>query len=227
MRVLVHEMRNQLAIAVANVEACIDGKLAPTENRLKSVLLALKNLDELIEGIPKISDVEIGAVSHPRKINLCVLVATSVEGLKTAAQLKNIQMKFLQCTTLNAECRDFYGDPLQIGQIISNVLLNAVLYTPEGGSILFDCHRGPGSVNFTIEDTGKGLSDNDLLHIFDSGYRGSASTGTTGSGIGLAVVKQYLEQYGGSIHAERRLNGTAFHLQLTNDAGACNGCTSH
>ena len=231
MRKLIHEMRNQLAIATANIEAFIDGKLEPNEKRLTSVMQALTTINALINDIP--ADMSIAPLSAEQSIsmdieqksmNICQLLEVTIESLRAAMNEKDISLEHHVCGDINVKCADFMGDTVRIGQIFQNLLLNAISYTPPGGKITFDCHRENGGLEIMIEDTGHGLSTHDLEHIFEPGYRGSASFDTVGTGLGLAIVQRLLETQGGSITAQCRECGAAFSVRLVDHPLECNRC---
>jgi len=229
MRSLVHEMRNQLAIATATIEAFLDGKLEPNEKRLTSVLQALSAIDVLIEDIPSVASsaslVPGVAMEIERKpINLCQLIDVAVEAMHASMAEKSISLHHEVCGYVNPECALFMGDAVRIRQILQNVMLNAIAYTPVGGNISIDCHREDGGLEISIRDTGPGLSELDLEHVFEPGYRGSAAADVPGSGFGLSIVKRLLDGQGGSIRAERRERGAAFHVRLVDHPLHCDHC---
>jgi len=211
---LIHEMRNQLAVAKANLEAFVDGKLPPTAERLESVLQTLTILEELVKDL-RVLRPEIEDRGEFAEINVCALLQREYAALEGAAVAKGISMSVYRCPHPNAACQRFYGDPVRIGQIVTNVLLNAVRYTPPGGSIAVDCRRRADEVQITIQDSGRGVSHADAQHIFEAGYRGVAGQETEGSGLGLSLVKRLVEVHGGSVAlGETSDRGTTFVLRL-------------
>jgi signal transduction histidine kinase len=216
-------MRNHLAIAVANIEAFIDGKLEPTPDRLQAVLHALQELDILMNDIGPDA---LAGRSHPRTINLCELLTSDLTSIEAAAEEKGIQLECRRCEAVHDECRTFRGDPVRIGQIVKNVLLNAIYYTPAGKRVSVDCSRGAGELRFSVSDQGPGVPPAEQERIFEAGYRGSTSAGTPGSGIGLSIARQLAEEHGGTldVHSDGR-TGTTFTIRLpgevVHDGPAC------
>ena len=223
MREVVHGMRNQLAVAVANIEAFIDGKIEPSTARLHAVLQALSELDVLMNDLSRAKKAEedragtAGLDGRPsssmetnmQAIDVCGLILNEATAMEATAQAKGVRFGVHRCLVPNAACASFYGDPARIGQILKNVLLNAIRYTPAGGAVEVNCLRRDGSLVFTVDDGGPGVADDELLKIFERGFRGSASASTPGSGIGLALVKNFVEQQGGSIVVSRAPQGGA------------------
>ncbi len=94
-------------------------------------------------------------------------------------------------------------DPKRIGQVVSNLLMNALRYTPSGGTIEIGAKKNNTVIEVWVRDTGSGIPQKDLLHIFDRFYRvdKSRSRETGGTGLGLAIAKKFIEAHGGSIRA--------------------------
>jgi signal transduction histidine kinase len=203
MRNVIHEIRNQLAAAVANVEAFRDGVLSPTPQRLSAVLQALSDASALLREIP--GDPGHAAPSLPsrlRPINVCKVITNAVMGLEAAAAEHDIAFAVHQCTAHHDECEDFLGDPVRVAEIVINVVANAIRYTPAGGRIEVDCRRAGGSLTMSVRDEGPGVRSDELGKIFEAGFRGTASIATDGSGVGLSLTKQFVEEHGGSIEVE-------------------------
>jgi two-component system, OmpR family, sensor histidine kinase BaeS len=109
----------------------------------------------------------------------------------------------------------FKGDPDKVAQILTNVVNNALKYTPEGGTVTLSTFQEEEMAGFIIKDEGIGMSSQDLPHIFERFYRGDKSRDrkTGGVGIGLSIVKALVEAHKGKITVESELNkGTTFTL---------------
>lgn len=215
---LVHEMRNHLAIAVANIEAFIDGKLEPTPGRLAAVLQALQELDVLMNDI---GCADVAARSEPRPIDLCELLESDLTSIEAAANEKGVRLECRRCETIHDECRSFTGDPVRIGQIVKNVLLNAINYTPAGKLVSVDCSRGAGELRFSVSDRGPGVPPSEQERIFEAGYRGRASVGKSGNGLGLSIARQLAEEHGGTVEVRSDgRTGSTFTVRLPGAASA-------
>ncbi len=230
MRGLIHEMRNQLAVAVANIEAFLDGKLEPTPVRLRAVLQALCELDVLMNALPR-SESDTGPIpmeSRLEAINVCRLILSETTAIEAVAQERGVALNVDRCAHVDAGCAHFMGDAVRISQVLKNVLLNAIRYTPRGGVVDLDCHHEAGALVFTVTDEGPGIATDERAHIFERGFRGKAAASVPGSGIGLGLVKTFVEAHGGSIGVEpAESGGTTFILRFPGEnAGAspANGC---
>jgi len=91
------------------------------------------------------------------------------------------------------------ADPTRLREVLSNLVSNALRYTPADGEISIRAARAGDSVSLSVSDTGRGIPDSDLPHIFDRFYKGADSRGT---GLGLAIAKSLVEAHGGAITAE-------------------------
>jgi signal transduction histidine kinase len=94
------------------------------------------------------------------------------------------------------------GDPHQLRQVISNLLTNALKFTPAGGEVTITVRQDTESVYLTISDTGIGIPSEERERIFDRFWRGPAARGIAGSGIGLTVVSELANAHGGAVHVE-------------------------
>ena len=104
------------------------------------------------------------------------------------------------------------ADRDRLRQALANLVDNAIKYTPRGGRIDVHASANQQSVEITVSDTGTGIADQDLPRIFDRLYRGDQSRATRGLGLGLSLVKAYVEAQGGTVvRKQHAWNG--FHLR--------------
>ena len=105
------------------------------------------------------------------------------------------------------------GDRRSVRRCLDNLLNNALRYTPQGGTVGLTAFVQPGAVILSVWDTGPGISEHDLPHVFELFYRGSASRRETGMGMGLSIVKTIVDSHGWTIRAETE-GGARFILQI-------------
>ena len=221
---LVHDMRNELAVVKANLEGLVDGKLEPTPERFASILQAIEQLKSLISQLDDV-DIAPDIAANMMPINVCELLDREFTAMQAVAGAKNLTVSIDRCPAPAAECTHFYADPVRVGQIVKNVLINAVRYTPAGGSISVDCHRRADQLEVRISDTGPGISEVERERIFEPGFRGKAAAGIDGSGYGLASVKQLVEAHGGTIAvAAESKGGASFVVRLPGRAAGKSAC---
>lgn len=193
----IHEMRNHLSVAMASIEAFLDRKLEPSDARLHAMFETLREIDLLIDDLP--SNAKVDFATHVVSIDVCKLVAGHVAAMEGFAAECGVRLTIESCEGTHPECAQFMGDPVRIAEIVTNLLLNAIRFTPSTGEVHVDCRRGPSDMRFTVSDEGPGIGREERSHIFERGYRGAAGASSPGSGIGLALVKEFVNRQGGSI----------------------------
>jgi signal transduction histidine kinase len=227
LRELIHEMRNELAVARANLEGLVDGKLAPTRDRLLGIIQALAQLDALVDDV-NAQQPAVAEVQQSMHFNVCDLLDREFRSMDAVARMRDVTVEIERCQVPADECLHFFGNPARIGQIVKNVLLNAIRYAPRGGSVSVDCSRHADQMQVRIADTGPGIPEAERERVFEPGFRGAASAGTPGTGYGLAVVKRLVEQQGGSITASSVTpHGAVFTVRLPGtgpDDDLCANC---
>ncbi len=236
MRTVIHEMRNHLAVAVANVEAFIDGKLEPSTARLTAVLQALNEIDVLLNDLrpyaaQKPAEEPHKLEVHAQKVDICGVITNELLGLEAFAKEHGIDYSVGRCDEIASGCARFIGDPRRVSEIVTNVVGNAIRYTQRGGHIYVDCHRVAGQLQLTVMDDGPGIAADELARIFERGYRSSATAQVPGSGLGLALVQEFVGEHGGSVEVESEPGrGATFTIRLPGivDAGGdCQTCGGH
>src|SRR5262249_26827865 len=119
-------------------------------------------------------------------------------------------------TQIEGEWRDTYADPQLLKHILTNLLGNAVKYSPPGSGIHLTLarNRNDGAV-LPIPDEGIGIAPEDHTHLFDTFHRGSNAQFAKGTGLGLAIVQKSVEEHGGTISFESEVGkGTTFTVRL-------------
>ncbi len=214
MKSVVHEIRNHLAVAVANVEAFRDGVLEPSPARLAAVLQALHEAEVLLRDVPSgTATAHLEVATQP--IDICTVITNEVLGLEALAKERGVGFGVRQCSVCEASCSAFACDPVCIGEIVNNIVSNAIRYTPPGGRVDVECRNVRGDIVLNTTDDGPGIDRKDAVRIFESGYRGNASRDTPGSGMGLALAKRFAEEHGGSIAAHNvEGRGAQFTIRL-------------
>ena len=139
------------------------------------------------------------------------------------------------CRTLGTVDDYYVGDEMKLKQVMINILSNAVKFTPEGGSVMFTIEEGPryegkATLNLTFEDTGIGMSEDYLPHLFDAfSQEDSSTTSKYGStGLGMPITKNIVELMNGHIEVEsRKGEGTTFKVTVTLDESQHEAFESH
>jgi signal transduction histidine kinase len=147
-------------------------------------------------------------------MDVCRVIANEVLVLEASAREAGVTFSVELCQGACGAWSAFYGDPVQIAEIVNNVVSNAILYTPRGGRVEVDCNHDDGAIALTVGDEGPGVRPDELQRIFELGFRGSASGSRPGSGFGLALSKRFVEAHGGTITVSNRERGARFVVRL-------------
>jgi signal transduction histidine kinase len=110
------------------------------------------------------------------------------------------------------------ADQFMLGKMLTNVLKNAIQYTPDGGTIYVETCQKETTVNIIVRDTGIGIDSNTLPHIFERFYKGNEArpSGQSGTGLGLSIAHRIVEIHGGTIEAQSKLgDGSTFTITLS------------
>lgn len=202
-----HELRTPITVIQGNVEGILDGLYPADEAHLKSIIEETQILSRLVDDLRTLALAESGALRLKRELtNLTELMRDAVSGLESLAKEKDIQVRL----SLHAE-EEAHIDPQRVREVLTNLLSNALRYTPRDGEIdvrLTETGTGAESdalsvskrsVTISVEDNGPGIEPADLPHVFERFYKSSDSGGM---GLGLSIAKYLVEAHGGKIWAE-------------------------
>lgn len=210
-----HQLRTPLSILKAQAsyglrEPSLDGKQVVLEAQEARI----NQMSRLVSQLLSLARAEQGALLMKTDVDFAALTREVLEEFATVAIDKEIDLSFQD-----------EGIPLVVTghasllrEIVANLVDNAVRYSPPGGTIAVDLGRAEGQVRLTIEDTGPGVSDEDLPHLTERFYRGAsadAETGAEGTGLGLAIVRDIIEAHDGSLTLGRRTTGTGLVATVT------------
>lgn len=210
---LAHELRTPLATLRSQIEAFQDGIWEPTPQRLQTSHEELMRLVRLINELEKL----LAAENPQIKLEKIELEAGSVLAALWEIFIPIFKEKGVQLHIEEPSGEElFKADKDRLMQILSNILNNALKYTPEGKTVTISVEtEKEGFVGFRIQDEGSGMAENDIPHIFERFYRGDKSRDrkTGGIGIGLSIVKALMDAHKGVIKVKSRLNkGTSITL---------------
>lgn len=203
------------ALALAHLD-----KRERVENCLQKISLSSRHLLSLVNDILDMSKIERAKVSlNVLRLSLSDVLNQLSDMLLPQAEGAGL---LLRTDSRDVRHRYFYGDALRINQILINILGNAVKFTPEGGRIDFvikeiEPVRGATHVRyrFRISDTGIGMPEAFLVHLFEPFTRSSGTERMEGSGLGLSIAKGLVELMGGKISVKSRPGqGTSFDIEL-------------
>jgi len=207
-----HELRTPITVIQGNVEGILDGMYPADEARLKSILEETQILSRLVEDLRTLALAESGALRLKREpTNLAELIRDTVSNFEAQAREKEITI-----STSFGESEDANIDPQRVREVLTNLLSNALRYTPRGGEVKVSVTESGSAperaVTISVEDNGPGIESGDLPHIFDRFYKSSDSGGM---GLGLSIAKYLAEAHGGKIWADSAMGkGTKISFTL-------------
>jgi len=196
-----HELRTPLSTIKGSLEGLMDGVLAPDEANLSQLHREAERLQRLVSDLQELSRVEAGAFELKRRpASVEHLVATAVERLRHQFDDKGVRLEI----ELPAGLPAVLADEDRVGQVLMNLLGNALQYTPAGREVRIRAWQAEAEVQIEIQDEGIGIPAEHLPHIFTRFYRvdPSRSRAGGGSGIGLTIARHLVEGHGGRIWAQ-------------------------
>jgi len=213
-----HELRTPIAAMRTFNELLTEGAdddPAARSEFLEMSRAQLERLDWLAQNLLELSKLDSGLVLLDlRPQDLRSAVEQAVEQTAATARRRGVEL------TMERPARpiEIRHDPVRIGQVVANLVGNAVKFTPRGGSVKVQVQAEPlGGASITVTDSGIGIDAAELPRIFDRFFRGSRATEArgSGSGLGLAIVRSIVEMHGGTVSVESRLGaGSTFRVVL-------------
>ena len=214
LRDLAHELRTPISTIGALVDGIEDGVIAGDAHAWQTIRDQLGRLNRLSRDARDIS--VPGSQVIANELLVCdpfVLGQSAISAWKTQFEKKGVALQFVGrqgCNVVNV-------DPTRVGQILGNLLENALRHTPKSGSVRLTVEPTAHGVTFEVTDTGDGIASDQLPHIFDRFFRGDSArhAGETGSGLGLTIARSIAENHGGTLTAFSEGSGKGASFVLT------------
>ncbi len=217
-----HELKTPIFAAQGFVHTLLDGAVNDKNVRtrfLKKAAKSLDGLDVLVQDLLTLSQIETGDIKMKfESFDLYKLCAEVVDQFEEKAQKRNLRLKLV-----DPHARILvFADWQRITQVVTNLVSNAINYTPEGGEVTVSFDVTKKNISTFVSDTGEGIPPQHLLRIFERFYRvdKSRSREKGGTGLGLAIVKHILEGHGSHAEVESTVGkGSAFSFKLPRSKG--------
>ncbi len=200
--VLSHELRTPLNAVYGWARILQSGSL-DGDAAARAVEVIMRNAQaqvKLIDDMLDVSRIVTGKMRlDVRPVVLQTVVEAALDAARPAAEVKGLRLH----AVLDPRALSVSGDPDRLQQVVWNLLINAVKFTPRGGRVQVELQRVGSSVEILVSDTGQGITPDVLPHVFQRFQQGD-STSTrrhTGLGLGLALVRHLVELHGGTVHA--------------------------
>jgi two-component system sensor histidine kinase BaeS len=199
---LAHELRTPLATIDGYLEGVGDGVMAADQTTLQVLQTETARLRRLVDDLNAVSRAEARQLDlHLAACQPDTLVTSAVQAAKAAYAAKDVALTM----RLDPHLPQVAADPDRIGEVLANLLGNALRHTPAGGRVEVATTNPDGRVQLAVTDTGEGIPPELLERIFERFYRvdpARTHTDAGGSGIGLTITRAIIHAHGGRIHAE-------------------------
>jgi two-component system sensor histidine kinase BaeS len=191
-----HELRTPVAVLQAGHEALLDGLAEPTPDQLASLRDEVLRLARMVADLQDLAAADAAGLHLSwLPCDLAALAAVAADSLAAQFGAAGITM------TRELSPVGILGDPRRLHQVITNLLTNALKFTPAGGRVTIATGADGTRAVLTVADTGPGIPADELPRVFDRFWRGRQATQTSGSGIGLAVAAELTVAHGGRLSA--------------------------
>lgn len=211
-----HELRTPLATLQGNLEGMIDGVWQADSDRLKSCHEEIMRITRMVGDLETLARYDRdNLILDKTQLDIAALTGSVVQNFQNQYIKKGVFLTFSGQVELIAADRD------KMIQVISNLLSNALKYTPTGGNVDVSVAGATDSVEIIVQDNGMGIDEKDVSFIFERFYRADQSRTrlTGGSGIGLTIARAIVEAHNGKIRVQSKLNeGTEFTVILPKQA---------
>lgn len=211
-----HELRTPLTSVIGYLELVLEGGYpldAEVAGHLEVARRNGRRLQALVADLLLIAQAQAGRLPLSRRpVDLSPLIEQAVATAQPAADAAGLRIE--------QALRDVPAvdvDPIRIGQLLDNLISNAVKFTPRGGTVRAALERRPDAVRISVTDTGPGIPSEERPRLFDRFFRtaGAVEGGISGTGLGLAIAKAIAEAHGGTIGLhDARESGSTFYVDL-------------
>ena len=213
-----HDLRSPLTAVLGYVNLL--DRVGPLNEQqtdfIQQIRISVKQMNTLISDLLDLGKIEAGFDTQKEPVDTTRLIERVIVDLRPQAEAKHQTLSHQMATPLPS----LFGNPLRLRQMLSNLVENAIKYTPEEGKIQVDTYAEGDFVVVSVADTGIGIPPADLPYVFDKFFRSdNASLSQEGTGLGLSIVKSIVENHGGRVWVNSQPGkGTTFTVMLPEHA---------
>ena len=208
-----HDLKTPLTSIQGYSQAIIDGAARNPEQAAQIIYEEAGRLNRMVVELTDLVRLEAGRLSMKSEaIDMSALIEGVVQSLKVVAERQNVQLK----SSIDP-VPHIAGDGDRLAQVLTNLISNAIKFTPEGGTVKVVSQFKDGGVRIAVRDSGIGIPPEDLSRVFERFYQVDKARGPQrGTGLGLAIAQEIIEAHGGtiSVHSKGHNQGTTFRIWL-------------
>ena len=204
-----HELRTPLTVIQGQAEGLLDGLYPADREHLEPLLEETRVMSRLLNDLLTLSTAEAGALRlHREPVQPHTLVREAEEAFEGPAAVAGVTLE----SHVAPDLPMVDVDSVRIGEVLANLLSNALRHTPSGGLVSISADPADSGVAFVVKDTGSGIAPDALPHVFDRFAKGPDSSG---AGLGLAIAKSLVQAHSGTISAKSQTDaGTTMRFVL-------------
>ncbi|MEP6811818.1 MAG: HAMP domain-containing sensor histidine kinase [Actinomycetota bacterium] len=217
-----HELRTPLTSIHGYLDLVLEGEAGDlTDEQRQYLSIVGRNSDRLrrlVNDLLVVSEAEAGLDLDMSEVDLRTLAQESVASVRPQAEAAEIALELTAHHPVTLT-----GDPGRLGQLLDNLISNALKFTPNGGRVSIRIYESGDMARLEVEDTGMGIPDDEQKFLFDRFFRANAASDQAiqGTGLGLSIARDIAHAHGGSIEFKSRENvGTTFRVDLPLAAAA-------
>lgn len=211
-----HDLRNLLGVILMSAmilarNTASDERRTQDHNQLEAIRRSAERMNRLIQDLLDVARIETGHMAIERRSQpVASMIRDAVEMLRPLAEKRCIQF----ASEVQESLPPVFADRERIFQVFSNLVGNAIKFTPEGGSVTVGAESADSSVCFWVRDNGPGIEPEHLAHVFDRFWQ-AKQTARLGTGLGLSIAKGIVETHGGTIWVKSTVGeGSVFYFTL-------------
>jgi signal transduction histidine kinase len=208
-----HELRTPLTVLQGNLRAMLDGVYPLERGEIATLFDESRLLNRLVDDLRELALAEAGQLKLNRQpIDLAALIGSTVANFMPVAEERGLKLEAKIDRMV-----EVYADPDRVGQVLRNLIANALWHTPPQGQIIIETQPIDRGVRVIVTDPGEGIAPEEVPHVFDRFYRTARSRTrlSGGSGLGLAIAKSLIEAMDGQIGVDSELGkGSRFWFTL-------------
>jgi signal transduction histidine kinase len=196
-----HELRTPITALQAVLENLIDGVGAPDATTMQAMLNQVQRLGRLVEQLLDLSRLESGVTSlQPQTFQIAPMLQEAAGEASVQKDGKQLNVNVV----VDPPGLELHADPERLHQIASNLVANAVRYSPDGGVVEVRASRENGHVRIEVSDEGPGIPASEATRVFERFYRADSARSSSdgGTGLGLAIARWIVDMHGGDIRVE-------------------------